>query len=187
MKKKQSTIIIIIVIALAFGAGLLWRSVQGTPYYALYQIGAGLKNRDMDTFLTYVDMESILEKQASESISGYLSSLTASSSAGKITGPLGEIKIKLTPEGNKSLTRLAIRQLQNYLENRENPTLPSSFMLLALAKFKVKQDYALVTLKKDKDQLRMGMQKQEGLWRVKELNPEDTQRLIKTYLIPSKP
>ncbi len=41
-----------------------------------------------------------------------------------------------------------------------------------------------MTLKKDQDQLRMGMQKQEGIWRVKELNPEDTQRLIKTYLLP---
>ena len=31
----------------------------------------------------------------------------------------------------------------------------------------------------------MGMKKQEGLWRVMELNPEDTQKLIKTYLLPS--
>ena len=98
MKKNKSTIIIIIVVALAFGAGLLWRWVQGTPYYALYQIGAGLKNRDLNTFLTYVDVESILNQQASESISNLLSSLTASSSVGKIAGPLGEIKIKISPE-----------------------------------------------------------------------------------------
>ena len=184
MKTNRTILIAVLIIGLAFGAGLLWRWVQGTPYYALYQIGAGLKNRDLNTFLTYVDLESILNQQASESISNVLSSLTASHPLGKIAGPLGEIKIKLTPEGNKGLSNLATRQLQNYLENRENPTLPSSFMLLTLAGFKVKQDYALVTLKKDKDQLRMGMQKQEGLWRVKELNPEDTQRLIKTYLLP---
>ncbi len=186
MKKNRTILIIVIVIALAFGAGLLWRWVQGTPYYALYQIGAGLKNRDLNTFLTYVDVESILNQQASESISTLLSSLTASNPVGKITGPLGEIKIKITPEANKGLSNLAIRQLQNYLENPENPTLPSSFLLLTLAQFNVKQDYTLVTLKKDKDQLRMGMQKQEGIWRVKELNPEDTQRLIKTYLLPSQ-
>lgn len=186
MKKNQNIIIIIIVVALAFGAGLLWRWVQGTPYYALYQIGAGLKNRDLQTFLTYVDAESILNQQISESISNLLSSLAASETVDKITGPLGEIKIKVTPEGNKSLSKLAIQQLQNYLENKENPTLPSSFTLLALAGFNVKKDYALVTLKKDRDLLRMGMKKQEGLWRVTELNPEDTQRLIKTYLLPPK-
>jgi hypothetical protein len=186
MKTNRTILIAVLITALAFGAGLSWRWVQGTPYYALYQIGAGLKNRNLSTFLTYVDVESILHQQASESISTYLSSLVASKTVGQFAGPLGEIKIKLTPEGNKSLSRLAIQQLQNYLKNPENPTLSSSFMLLALAGVKVKKDYALVTLRKDKDQLRMGMQKQEGLWRVKEINPEDTQNLIKTYLLPSK-
>jgi hypothetical protein len=186
MKTNRTILIAVLITTLAFGAGLSWRWVQGTPYYALYQIGAGLKNRNLNTFLTYVDVESILHQQASESISTYLSSLVASKTVGKFAGPLGEIKIKLTPEGNKSLSRLAIQQLQNYLKNLKNPTLSSSFMLLALAEVNVKKDYALVTLKKDKDQLRMGMQKQEGLWRVKELNPEDTQNLIKTYLLPSK-
>jgi hypothetical protein len=186
MKKNRNTIIIILVIALAFGAGLSWRWVQGTPYYALYQIGAGLKKRDLQTFLTYVDVESILNQQISESVSKLLTSLAGSETVDRITGPLGEIKIKITPEGNKSLSNLAIRQLQKYLENKENPTLPSSFTLLVLAGFDVKRDYALVTLKKDQDLLRMGMKKQEGLWRVTELNPEDTQRLIKTYLLPSK-
>jgi hypothetical protein len=186
MKINKRTVIIITVVVLAFGAGLMWRWVQGTPYYALYQIGAGLKNRDLNTFLTYVDVESILGRQASESISTLLSSLRGSNPLGKIAGPLGEIKIKISPEVNKGLSNLAIRQLQDYLENPKNPTLPSSFLLLTAAEFKIKQDFTLVTLKKDKDQLRMGMQKQEGLWRVKELNPEDTQRLIKTYLLPSR-
>jgi hypothetical protein len=179
MKNNRIVLIAVIIIALAFGAGLLWRWVQGTPYFALYQIGASLKNRDLNGFLTYVDVESILQQQASESISAYLSSL-------KITSPLGEIKIKLTPGGNKSLSHLAIRQLQKYLENPENPTLPSSYGFLALAEVKVKKDYALVTLKKDRDQLRVGMRKQGAFWRVKELNPEDTQRLVKTYLLPAK-
>jgi hypothetical protein len=186
MKKHRTILISVLIIALALGAGLSWRWVQGTPYYALYQIGVALKNRDLNTFLTYVDVESILGHQASESISSLLSSLTASNTVGRIAGSLGEIKIKITPEGNKSLSLLAIQQLQNYLENPQNPTLPSSFGLLALAGFSVKKDYALVTLKKDRDQLRMGMQKQEGLWRVKELNPEDTRRLIRTYLLPPK-
>ena len=186
MKTNRTILIAVLIIALGFGSGLLWRWVQGTPYYALYQIGAGLKNRDLNTFLTYVDVESILNQQASQSISNLLSSLTASSSVGKIAGPLGEIKIKISPDFNKGLSNLAIRQLQDYLENPKNPTLPSSFLLLTAAQFTVKQDYTLVTLKKDQDQLRMGMQKQEGIWRVKELNPEDTQRLIKTYLLPSQ-
>lgn len=43
MNKNRKVFIIILVVILAFGAGLGWRWVQGTPYYALYQIGAGLK------------------------------------------------------------------------------------------------------------------------------------------------
>ncbi len=184
MKTNRTIVVAILIICLAFGAGLLWRWVQGTPYYALYQIGAGLKNRDLNTFLTYIDVESILNQQVSGSISTLLSSLTASSSIGQIASSLGEIKIHLTPETNKGLSKLAVQQLQKYLEDPKNSTLPSVFALLALADFKVKQNYALVTLKKDKDQLRMGLRKQEGIWRVVELNPEDTQRLIKTYLSP---
>ena len=185
MKTNRTIVITILIICLAFGAGLLWRWVQGTPYYALYQIGAGLKNRDLNTILTYVDLESILDQQVSGVVSSLLSTLNVPAPAGNITSPLGEIKIQLTPETNKGLSKLAVQQLQKYLEDPKNSTLPSSFMLLALADFKVKQGYALVTLKKDKDQLRMGMRKQEGLWRVEELNPEDTQRLIKTYLLTS--
>ena len=185
MKINRTILIAVIIIGLAFGAGLLWRWVQGTPYYALYQIGAGLKNRDLNTFLIYVDVDSILNKQLSETISKLLSSLT-SENVDKITGPLGEIKIKITPEGNKDLSHLAVRQLQEYLDNKNNPTLTSSFALLVLAKFTVKKDYALVILKKDQDRLRMGMKKQEGLWRVTELNPEDTQKIIRTYLFPPK-
>jgi hypothetical protein len=184
MKKNKSTIIITLVITLAFGAGLGWRWTQGTPYYALYQIGAGLKNRDLDRVLTYVDLESVLSQQLSGPLSNILSSLTAAGPLGKITGPLGGIKIQLTPEMNKGLGDLVIRNLREYLENKKNPTLSSSFLLLTLAHFKVKQDFALVTLKHAQDQLRMGLKKQAGIWRVVELNPEDTQRLIKTYLLP---
>ncbi len=184
MKTNRNIILIVLAVFIAFGAGLSWRWVQGTPYYALYQIGAGLKNRDINTFLTYVDVESILSQQVSGSLTSLLSSLNESSSVGKIAGPLGGIKIELTPEINKGLSNVVIQQLRDYLENPKNPALPSSFFLLYLAHFKVKQDYALVTLTYEKDQLRMGLRKQEGTWRVVELNPEDTQRLIKTYLLP---
>lgn len=184
MKTNRNIILIGLVVFLAFGAGLGYRWFQGTPYYALYQIGAGLKNRDINTFLSYVDVESILNQQISGSLSALLSSLNPSGSLGKLAGPLGEIKIQLTPEINKGLSDLVIQQLRTFLENPKNPTLPSSFLLLTLADFKVKEDSALVTLKQDKDRLRMGLRKQEGFWRVVELNPEDTQRLIKIYLLP---
>jgi hypothetical protein len=186
LKSNRTIVFAVLIIGLAFGAGLLWRWVQGTPYYAVYEIGAGLKNRNINTILTYVDLESILDQQVSGIVSNLLSNLTAPAPSGKITSPLGEISIQLTPETNKGLSKLAIQQFQKYLEDPKNSTLPSSFTLLALADFKVKQGYALVTLKKDKDLLRMGMKKQETLWRVVELNPEDTQRLIKTYLLPSQ-
>src|SRR5512135_627803 len=101
MKTNRNIILIALVIFIAFGAGLGWRWVQGTPYYALFQIGSGLKNRDLNTFLTYVDVESILGQQASGAIGSLLSSLNESGALGKIAGALGGIKIQLTPETNK--------------------------------------------------------------------------------------
>jgi hypothetical protein len=184
MKKNKKTILVIIIVILAFGAGLTWRWIQQTPYFALYQIGAGLKNRDLNTVLTYVDLESILNQQISGTLSGLLSSLAASSPLGKISGQAGEIKIQITPESNKGLKGLVLPFLQHYLENPQNPTLPSSFALVYLAQVKVKDDNALVTLMSEKDQLRLGMHNQAGVWRIVEINSEDAQRLIKTYLIP---
>jgi hypothetical protein len=186
MKKNRTIIIAVIIIGLAFTAGLGWRWVQGTPYYALYQIGKGLKNRDLNTVLAYVDLESVLNQQVSGPVSRLLSSM-ASSSLGKITGPGAEIKIQLSPGLTKGLSNIVVEQFKAYLENPRNPTLPSSFVLLGLADFKIKEDAALVTLQHEKERLRMGMRKQEGFWRVVELNQEDMERLIKTYLLrPSK-
>jgi hypothetical protein len=184
MKNSKKIILLIIVVSVAFSAGLTWRWIQGTPYFALYQIGAGLKNRDLNTVLTHVDLESVLSQQISGTLSGLLSSLTASSPLGKIAGPLGEIKIQITPESNKSLKNLVVSYLQKYLEDPKNPTLSSSFILIYLAHFKIKEDNALVTLKYKNEQLRLGLHKQEGVWRVVEINPEDAQRLIKAYLLP---
>jgi hypothetical protein len=184
MKKNRSVFIIAIVVFLAFSAGLAWRWVQGTPYYAMYQIGAGLKNRDLNTVLTYIDLDSVLNQQVSGTLSALLSNLASSSPLAKMTGPLGEIKIQLTPGMNQGLKELAAGYARRYLENTQNPTLPSSFFLLYLAHFEIKEDSALVTLKYEKDQLRLGLRKQEGIWRVVEINAEDAQRLVKTYLLP---
>jgi hypothetical protein len=134
-----------------------------------------------------VDVEAILSRQAPESLSDLFKSIPSSNPIQQWIAPLGEIKIQLSPETNQGLTLLVIEKLREYLENQANPTLPSSFGLLFMAQVKAKGDYALVTLKMDRDQLRMGLQKTGGMWRVMELNPEDTQRLIRTYLFPSKP
>ncbi|MEW6188165.1 MAG: hypothetical protein AB1585_20805 [Thermodesulfobacteriota bacterium] len=183
METKRLMIIAFLVVCLAFGAGLVWRWVQGTPHYALYQIGSGLKNREIHTLLVHVDPETVLDRQVSEMVSGLIADLTRSETQGKLSTPLGEIKVRLSPEGHKGLARLAVRELEKYLKNRNNPTIPSSFALLALADIQRKGEYALVTLKKDQEQLRMGMKKQEGVWQVVELNPEDTRKIIKTYLL----
>jgi hypothetical protein len=182
MKKNRSIIAGLVLIGLAFGLGLTWRWVQETPYYSLYQIGASLKNRDTTTLLTYVDLASILNKQVSGSLSSLLSPLGPSESLKKIIGQLGDLTIQLTPDVNKGLTNIISKRIRDYLDNSQNPTLPSSFMLLTLAEVKAKEDFALVTLKYAKEQLRLGMKKQDGFWRVVELNPEDLRKLLTTYL-----
>ena len=182
-KKNKKAIGIFLIIVLAFSLGLGWRWLEGTPHYALYKIGASLKNREADTFLVYVDLDSILQKQAAESVSTLLKSAASDKLLGKIIGSMGEFKITLNPGTQAGLTSLVREELKKYLRNPDNPTLPSAFLLLSVARFNTRGDQSLVTLKKDKDQLRLAMSRSGGIWRVVELNPEDTQRLIKTYLL----
>jgi hypothetical protein len=112
-----------------------------------------------------------------------LKSAAADHSVGKWLGSLGEFKIALTPGSQSGLSALVRRELEAYLKDPRQPTLPSSFLLLSVAEFHTRGDVSLVTLKYERDRLRMAMKKTEGLWRVVELNPEDTQRLIKAYLL----
>jgi hypothetical protein len=182
--KNGKGIWIAVLTILAFALGLGGRWVQGTPHYALYQIGAALKNRDTDRFLTYVDLDSILKQQVAESVSNLLNSAAADNRLGQILGSIGGFKITLTPGTQAGLTELVRNELTAYLKNPDRPTLPSAFLLVSLADFNTRGDLSLVTLKYEKDRLRLAMKKTEGLWRVVELNPEDTQRLIQTYLLP---
>jgi len=183
-KKYKRTIIILLLIGLAFALGLTWRWMEGTPQYTLYRIGSSLKNRDFETFLLYVDLDNILKQQVADSFSTLFKASNSDSPLGKLLGPLGEVKITLIPGVQDGLAVLARQELEKYLKNPNNPTLPSAFLLLSVAQFNTRDDLSLVTLKKDEDQLRMAMRKAAGTWRVIEFNPEDTQRLIKKYLLP---
>jgi hypothetical protein len=183
-KKYKRTIIILLLIGLAFALGLTWRWMEGTPQYALYRIGSSLKNRDIETFLWYVDLDNILTQQVAGSFSTLFKSSNSDSPLGKLLGPLGEVKITLIPGVQNGLTGLARQELEKYFKNQNNPTLPSAFLLLSVAHFNTRDDLSLVTLEKEGDRLRMAMRKTAGTWRVVEFNPEDTQRLIKKYLLP---
>jgi hypothetical protein len=184
IKKYRRAIIILLLIGMAFTLGLTWRWMEGTPQYTLYRIGSSLKNRDLETFLLYVDLDNILNQQVAESFSTLFKGSNPESPLGKLFGPLGEFKITLIPGVGNGWAGLARQELEKYLKNPNNPTLPSAFLLLSAAQFNTRDDLSLVTLKKDSDQLRMAMRKAAGTWRVIEFNPEDTQRLIAKYLLP---
>ena len=181
MKKNRTILLGVIIICLAFGLGLSWRWIQNSPYYSLYQIGAALKNRDTNSLLIYVDLESILNQQMPGTLSTLLPSFKLPSALGNISGTLAGLNIKLSPEMNKGLQSLISQNLREYLENPKNPTLSSSFLLLSGAKVKINGDNALVALQHEKDQLRLGMKNQEGIWRIVDLNSEDIRRLLATY------
>ena len=183
IRKYKRSIIILLLIGLAFALGLTWRWMEGTPQYTLYRIGSSLKNRDIETFLLYVDLDNILTQQVAESFSTLFKFSNSDSPLGKLLGPLGEVKITLIPGVQNGLTGLARQELEKYFKNQNNPTLPSAFLLLSVAHFNTRDDLSLVTLRKDSDQLRMAMRKTAGTWRVIEFNPEDTQRLITKYLL----
>jgi hypothetical protein len=110
-----------------------------------------------------------------------LPSFKLPSALGNISGTLAGLNIKLSPEMNKGLQSLISQNLREYLENPNNPTLSSSFLLLSGAKVKINGDNALVALQHEKDQLRLGMKNQEGIWRIVDLNSEDIRRLLATY------
>jgi hypothetical protein len=63
IKKYKRSVVILILIGLAFALGLTWRWIEGTPQYIIYRIGSSLKNRDCETFLSYVDLDNILKQQ----------------------------------------------------------------------------------------------------------------------------
>jgi hypothetical protein len=168
---------------LAFGLGLTWRWIEGTPQYALYRMGSSLKNRDVESFLAHVDLDSILKQQVAESFSTLFKRSVAQNPLGKLLGPLGEINITLVPGAQAGLTGLVRQELETYLKNPNNPTLPSAFLLLSLARFNTRDDLSLVLLQQGTDQLRLAMRKTAGTWRVIEFNPEDTRQLIGKYLI----
>jgi hypothetical protein len=183
IKKYKRSIIILLLIGLAFALGLTWRWIEGTPQYTLYRIGASLKNRDIETFLLYVDLDNILKQQVAESFSALFKASNSDNPLGKLLEPLGEFKITLIPGVQNGLAGLARQELERYLKNQNNPTLPSAFLLLSVAQFNTREGLSLVTLKNEGDQLRMAMRKTAGTWRVIEFNPEDTQRLIRKYLL----
>jgi hypothetical protein len=118
-----------------------------------------------------------------ESFSALFKRSAANNPLGKYLGPLGEINITLLPGVHAGLTALVRQELDNYLKNPNNPTLPSAFFLLSLASFNTRDDLSLVLLKKDNDRLRLAMRKTTGTWRVIEFNPEDTRQLISKYLL----
>jgi hypothetical protein len=183
MNKYKRLLAVVLLLGLAFALGLTWRWIEGTPQYALYRIGASLKNRDIDTLLVYFDLDAILKQQGSAPFSALFKGSNANNPLDKLLGSLGEVKITLIPGVQAGLTGLVRQELEKYLKNKNNPTLPSAFLLLSLASFNTREDLSLILLKKDNDQLRMAMRRTAGTWRVIEFNPEDTRQLIKKYLV----
>lgn len=182
-KRNKKWIAVVLLILVAFGLGLAWRWVESTPQYALYRIGASLKNRDLEGFLVHVDLDRILQQQVAESVSTLLKSSMGDNPLGKLLGAVGEFRIVLDPGAQSGLSALVRKELGDYLRDPRNPTLPSSLLLLTIARFDTRDQVSLVTLEKGPDRLRMAMRRTGGVWRVIEFNPEDTQRLIKTYLL----
>jgi hypothetical protein len=183
IKKYKRWLTVALLLGVAFALGMTWRWIEGTPQYALYQIGASIKNRDIDTLLVYMDLEAILKQQVADSFSALFKDSNSNNPLGKLLGPLGEVKITLVPGVQAGLTGLVRQELEKYLKNQDNPTLPSAYLLLTLASFNTRDDVSLVLLKMDNDQLRLAMRRIAGTWRVIEFNPEDTRQLIKKYLL----
>jgi hypothetical protein len=58
MNRKVFVASVIVVVLLLLG-GFLY--VRGTPYYSIYQFAGAVNNRDPETALTYIDVDSIVE------------------------------------------------------------------------------------------------------------------------------
>lgn len=99
MKKKIIILCSIILIVVISGAGMFWQSFKKSYKYSCYQMAIAMKNNDIETYLSYFDFDSIVNKMFDAQMAEMEKSL-----AGNPFGFLGTYFIQsLKPELSKAL------------------------------------------------------------------------------------
>ena len=168
----------ILLIILAGGAFWGTLHILDSPRWALYQIGKAINDHNPRLFLAYVDVDTIVRGQKDaivelvvprdkndENTRNMVKGLVAA-----FMNPLSaQVKIKI------------IRAI----EDTERNDLPTSWTLAVAAQVVANKDYALVVLSdpESKRRMRLGMaRKNDGHWRVVDLNSRDLKLLVEEYL-----
>ena len=169
--------VLLILLLIILAAGAFWASwgFLHSPYYALYQIGKGIHDRDPGLFLTYVDLDKVL--------AGQKESLIEEFAPKDKSDVVSQIVTALMPQ----ISQMAKDRVIRYIADPERDNLPSSWTLLPAANVTTNGKYALVVLSDWEEQgrrLRMGMKVDPdmGNWRVVEINSQDLKRLLNEYL-----
>ncbi|MGD8561647.1 MAG: DUF2939 domain-containing protein [Desulfarculaceae bacterium] len=168
-----------VILLLLAGAGFwaTWGFFQ-SPYYALYQIGKSIHNRQPRLFLAYVDVKSVVSGQR-ESL---VEELVPGDDKGVARQLVGGLMSALMPQ----VVELVKDRVVRVILDPERENLPTSWALVTAATVTSKDDYALVVLGEPQGgrRLRLGMRRQaeEDQWRVVEINPQDLKALVKDYL-----
>lgn len=169
----------LLVLPLALAVGAFWGTftVLKSPRYALYQVASSLRDGDASTFLAYVDLPRIMAEQTNltkgktvndqavnqdnlrQALQGVLSTVVASN------------------------PQLVQDQFKQIMEGLDADQLPSPFVVAYVATVRQNGDRALVVFADQErgDRLRMGMMRQNDVWRIVHVDNRDVRRLWAKY------
>ncbi len=168
----------ILLICLAGGAFWGTHHLLESPRWSLYQIGKAINDHNPRLFLAYVDVDSIVRGQKDTIVEMVVPrDRNDEKTRNMVKGLVGAFMNPLTDQVKIKIIRA--------IEDQERNDLPTSWTLAVGAQVVVNRDYALVVLKDPESgrRLRLGMQrKNDGPWRVVDLNSRDLKLLVDEYL-----
>lgn len=168
----------ILLIVLASGAFWGTLHIMNSPRWALYQIGKAINEHDPRLFLAYVDVDTIVRGQQGAIVELVVPRDKNDQDTRNMVRGLVDAFIKPLSDQVKIKIIKAI-------EDTERNDLPTSWTLAVAAQVVANEDYALVVLSDPESgrRLRLGMQrKNDGHWRVVNLDSRDLKLLVKEYL-----
>jgi DUF2939 family protein len=168
----------ILLIVLAGGAFWGTLHILDSPRWALYQIGTAINDHNPRLFLAYVDVDTIVRGQKDTIVELVVPrDKNDQKTRNMVRGLVGAFMEPLSDQVKIKIIKA--------IEDTERNDLPTSWTLAVAAQVVTNQDYALVVLSdpESKRRLRLGMQrKNDGPWRVVNLNSRDLKLLVKEYL-----
>ncbi|HJX32062.1 MAG TPA: hypothetical protein VJ624_09475 [Thermodesulfobacteriota bacterium] len=169
---KRLALCVLIVVGLVIGVWAGNNYWQGTPRCSLYRMAEAIKNNDPQTFLSYVDMDQVLEGMVDSTIKKGRKKISPNSDSAE---PAPEEPSRKNKEFNDMVAQLAQslkpaleQQLTRAFQNIKQRDRISPFASAFLSHVKREGNKAQVTVKASKkDTYQCTMEKTpDGFWKV---------------------